>query len=213
MKQKIVISELFHAAWTALKAQLWILVGLLVGYTIIYLLLSIVPPTNALGIILTLIGIVFSLIFGLGYAKNLLQAYDGEEPQFSAYSQQFGKIITYFVTSILYSIIVAIGTVILIIPGIYLALRLQFCYLYIVDENAGIIDSLKKSWAATEGQVIPLFVLALAFIGLMIVGIIALGIGIFIATPLIGLMLVGAFRRLNAPETIEEVKEEVIIEN
>ena len=56
---------------------------------------------------------------------------DGEEPQFSAYGQQSRKIFTYLIASIIMGIAVAIGIFLLIVPGIYLAIRLQFYSAYI----------------------------------------------------------------------------------
>ena len=90
---------------------------------------------------------------------------DGEEPQFSAYGQQSRKIFTYLIASIIMGIAVAIGIFLLIVPGIYLAIRLQFYSAYIVEEDCGIIESLQKSWDLTKGQGMPLFLLLLAMIG------------------------------------------------
>lgn len=218
MKQQIVLSEAFKAAWKSLKEQIWIIVGLLVGYVIISLLLSIFTPTTEIGIpkgftgwIMTLISYLFSTLFGLGYIKNLLQALDGEEPQFSAYGQQSRKVITAIITSLLYSFLLIIGFALLILPGIYVGIRLQYALFFIVEEDAGIFESLKKSWALTHGQVMPLFVLLLAYIGIIIVGTIALGIGIFIAIPLIGLVAGYIFRKLNAPATTDISQEATLI--
>ena len=49
-------------------------------------------------------------------------------------------------------IIVVFGICLFIIPGIYLALRLQFFTAFIVEEDTGIIESLKRSWEITRGQ-------------------------------------------------------------
>lgn len=91
------------------------------------------------------------------------------------------------------------GFLIFIIPGIYLALRLQFFQAFIIEENAGIIESLHKSWEITKGQALPLFILALVMIGILILGCILFGIGIFVAVPLIYMMYGYVFRKLNTP--------------
>ena len=130
-------------------------------------------------IVINLISCIISCIFALGYMKNIFQALDGEEPQFSAYGQQARKIITYFVANLFMGIIVVFGICLFIIPGIYLALRLQFFTAFIVEEDTGIIESLKRSWEITRGQGMPLFMLMLAMIGIFILGLILLGIGIF----------------------------------
>lgn len=142
--------------------------------------------------------------FLLRIYENIFQALDGEEPQFSAYGQQTKNIITYFLASLITGFVVLAGFLFFIIPGIYLALRLQFFQAFIIEENAGIIESLHKSWEITRGQVLPLFMLALVMIGIMILGCILFGIGIFVAVPLIYMMYGYVFRKLNTPLQILE---------
>ena len=211
MKQTIVISEILKTSWQSLKSQLWILVGLLIGYMIISFTLSAFagptsPTSFSIGriIVVYLLSMIIGLIFSLGYLKNLFQTLDGIEPQFSAYGQQARKILTYFVASILVSIVVSIGFMLLIIPGVYLALRLQFFAAFIVEEDAGIIDSIQRSWKITEGQVLPLFVLLLTMIGLIILGAILLLVGVFVTAPLVYMMYCTSFRKLNTSLLIIE---------
>ena len=90
------------------------------------------------------------------------------------------------------------------IPRIFFALRLQFFQAFIIEENAGIIESLHKSWEITKGQALPLFILALVMIGILILGCILFGIGIFVAVPLIYMMYGYVFRKLNTPLQILE---------
>lgn len=201
MEHKFTISEVFSTSWKSLKEQIWVLVGLCIGYMILSMMLSmfVMPAQGSVvgSIIVNILLWIFSGIFFLGYLKNIFQALDGEEPQFSAYGQQARKIVTYLLTSLLLSIIVMIGTVFLIIPGIYLALRLQYCLPCIVEENTGVIDSLKKSWNITQGHVLKLLLLALTMIGISLIGLILFGIGIFVAVPLIYTMYCYSFRKLN----------------
>ena len=70
-----------------------------------------------------------------------------------------GKVIKILIASPLALLIVLGGLVLLIIPGIYWGIRLaQFQY-FIIDKDAGIIESLKMSWAATDGYSLQLFCL------------------------------------------------------
>lgn len=210
MEPKFSISEVCSTSWQRTKTQIWVLAGLLIGMTIISFTLGVFAmpmQTSIVGRVVTnLVSYVISIIFSLGYMKNIFQALDGEEPQFSAYGQQARKTITYFVASLFMGIIVTFGLCLFIIPGIYLALRLQFYAALIVEDDAGIIESLKRSWEITNGQGMSLFMLMLAMIGICILGLILLGIGIFIAIPLIYMMYCYVFRKLNAPlQIIEEL--------
>ena len=130
MEPKFMISEVFGTSWKYTKSQIWVLVGLFIGYFILSSIISLfgMPAQGSMvgKIIVNLISAVISSAFMLGYIKNLFQTMDGEEPQFSAYGQQSRKIFTYLIASIIMGIAVAIGIFLLIVPGIYLAIRLQF---------------------------------------------------------------------------------------
>ena len=89
-------------------------------------------------------------------------------------------------------------------PRYLSGIALQFFQAFIIEENAGIIESLHKSWEITKGQALPLFILALVMIGILILGCILFGIGIFVAVPLIYMMYGYVFRKLNTPLQILE---------
>ena len=113
MEPKFIISEVFSTAWKGTKSQLWILAGLLIGYCILsFTLTAFAMPmqSSMIGkIIVNVISALFSIIFSLGYMKNIFQALDGEEPQFSAYGQQTKNIITYFLASLITGFVVLAG--------------------------------------------------------------------------------------------------------
>ncbi len=201
MKPKFVISETFSVAWKRVKKQLWVLAGLLIGYSILsFALRAFAIPmqdSTAGTIIISVVIILLSVIFSLGYMRNIFQTLDDEEPRFSAYGEQAKNVVIYFLASLIIGLIVFIGCLLFIIPGIYLAIRLQFVLASIVEENTGIIDSLRRSWEITKGQTLPLFFLALTMIGIILLGFILLGVGIFVAVPLVYTMYGYVFRKLN----------------
>ena len=211
MEPKFMISEVFGTSWKHTKSQIWVLVGLFIGFSILSMIVTLfgMPAQGSIvgRVIVQIVSLLISCIFMLGYVKNIFQALDGEEPQFSAYGQQSRKIITYLIANILFSIAVCIGMVLLIIPGIYLYLRLQFFTAFIVEEDCGIIESLQKSWNMTQGQTLPLFLLLLTIIGTAIVGCILFFVGFFVAVPLIYMMQCYTFRKLNTISTEEEAQQ------
>lgn len=211
MEPKFMISEVFGTSWKHTKSQIWVLIGLFIGFSILSMIVTLfgMPAQGSIvgRVIVQIVSLLISCIFMLGYVKNIFQALDGEEPQFSAYGQQSRKIITYLIANILFSIAVCIGMVLLIIPGIYLYLRLQFFTAFIVEEDCGIIESLQKSWNMTQGQTLPLFLLLLTMIGTAIVGCILFFVGFFVAVPLIYMMQCYTFRKLNTISTEEEVQQ------
>ncbi|MDH6535665.1 hypothetical protein D0T51_11105 [Parabacteroides sp. 52] len=214
MKPAFTIQEVLQTSWKSFKEQIWILVGLFIGFSILSGVISFfASPASTLSIIVVnIISLVISNIFLLGYYKNIFQALDHIEPQFSAYGQQAHKFFTAFIATLLFSILVLCGFVLLVIPGIYLSVRLQFFLCFIVEEDAGIIDSLKRSWEITKGQFLPLFLLLLAEIAIGLIGVLLLFVGVFVAGPFIYMIQCYTFRKLNNPvaaytEEMESVTE------
>ncbi|MDR0394024.1 MAG: hypothetical protein LBH77_02585 [Tannerella sp.] len=205
MEEKLVYSDIFGKAWKGLISQFWLLVGLIIGFTIVYSLLYIFA-LPAKGESMTISGIIVSVLcwlllclFQMGYLKNCFQTLDGEEPQFSSYGQVTRKLPAYLVASIIFMLVVAAGTALLIVPGIYLSLRFQFFFASMVDENTGIIESFKRSWEITKGHTLTLFIVLLMIFLINLIGLLALIVGIFAAIPLTILMYGDIFRRLTAP--------------
>jgi uncharacterized membrane protein len=62
------------------------------------------------------------------------------------------RVIKFIGCAILEWLIVSVGLLLLIVPGIYLATKLQFSLLYIVDTDCGILEALKKSYRITTGN-------------------------------------------------------------
>lgn len=249
MESNFTISNVLRDSWKAFSSQMWILMGLIIGYTILTLILNVV--STALSsvfsqLIYAIVSMILTLVFELGYLKNLFQALDGDEPRFSAYGREARKIFTFFVSALLRGflifivaaimllpyfyllcdfsfigdifrdfvtdpfsapvipegkwpllILMALGALCMLIPAIYVGIRLMFYQAFIVDDDAFIIESLKRSLEITKGHTLSLFLLALISAGIVIVGFMVFVIGVFAAMPLVALMYCSAFRRLN----------------
>ena len=205
------ISDVFQNSWKFVKSQIWVLAGLFIGFCLLSCVINLCTlplQGSTIGLVIaSLIVFLVTVVFYVGYIKNMFQIMDGEEPQFSAYLQNIPKIINMCLASILYEIVVGIGLMFLIIPGIYLRIRLLFYKQFIVDENAGIVDSLKKSWQLTQGKAMSVFLLIIVEILIAIVGLILFGIGFFIAFPVITMMDCYVYRILNRPAIEQKVIE------
>ena len=204
MVRKFILSDVLRIAWKGYISQIWLLTGLMIGFVTVSLALDVFIPSplhgtvSVTGIVLALLSLVLFLLFSLGYTKNMFQTLDGEEPQFSAYGQVSRKIFTGLFAGLIFTVVVIVGLALLILPGYYLAIRLQFFLASIIEEDTGIITSLKRSWEVTKGQEMSLFLLLLVEKGIVLIGLAFFVIGIFMAAPLIGLMNCYVFRKLTA---------------
>ncbi len=153
---------------------------------------------TALSIVVSLAFSALSVFLEIGLIKIVLKLVDGMKAEFAelwAYPKYFVNLLA---SSILFFIIVGVGFILLIVPGIYLALRLQFYSYYVVDKNAGITDSLKMSWEKTRGKVFDLFLFALLLIALNILGALALLVGLLVTIPVSFVAVTLLYRKLSA---------------
>lgn len=58
--------------------------------------------------------------------------------------------------------IVSVGWMLLLLPGLFLMLRLYFVAPALIVENTGVLDALAVSWRRTAGQEVPLLLATLA---------------------------------------------------
>lgn len=138
--------------------------------------------------------IFFSSLW-LGYTKYSLKVYDDSQASLKDLFPSFAQVIRFVITGWLYGIIIVLGLLLLLLPGIYWAIRFSFFRCAILDENAGIIQSLKSSWHLTRGHSLQLLGLwILVSILYAISGIIPFS-GI-ITLPLILMIYVCTYRKL-----------------
>jgi hypothetical protein len=137
---------------------------------------------------------VLDLFLGLGMARIGLNFVSGKPVEIGMLFGEGRKLWTCIGASILYGLMVAVGLVLLIVPGIYLALRFGQYQNAIVDKDLGVIDSLKYSSRITEGNKMNLLGLGVICFLIVIAGVLALLVGLFLALPVVYLASFVAFR-------------------
>ena len=89
-----------------------------------------------------------------------------------------------------------IPILIIIIPLVYISLRLQFYDYFLVDGESNIVEAVKKSMAITKGYVMELFLLGAVMSIIVLVSIIPLGAGLFISIPLATMVNTYVYQKL-----------------
>ena len=87
--------------------------------------------------------------------------------------------------AILMGIIVGFGFILLIVPGIILGLGLSMTFYCVVDRNEGPIEAMKTSWEITKGFRADIFLFWLLSLFLVLGGLLAFCVGVFVAIPVI----------------------------
>lgn len=81
--------------------------------------------------------------------------------------------------------------------GAYMATRLSYSPFAILEMNHGPMKSIKHSWDITEGSSLKIFVLGLASVFMLSLGLIGFLIGVFVAYPIIYFAFVDSYKQLN----------------
>ena len=145
-------------------------------------------------LVTNLVSTLLSVFLMLGFVRIGLNIVSGKPFSVGMLFGQGGKVVRGFFAQILYGLMVVLGLLLLIFPGIYLALRYSQYLNAIVDKDMGIMDAFGYSARLTENNKLNIFVIFLFSIGILIAGCIALIVGLLFAYPMIGVMWIVAYR-------------------
>lgn len=199
------ISDCYGHAWRQMWRYFWRLIVIGIVYFVLTAVLSgvlggitgsmsasspngnpNVVVTGFVGLLSTLLSVFVSIPLSYGVAYVFVRAARDEPPQvsdlFEAFRSAYWPSIA---NAILLGIIVGLGYILFIIPGIILSIRLSFASFLVVDEHFGPWEAITESWRRTRGYSWTIIGMALLAIGISIVGLILLVIGIIPASLLI----------------------------
>lgn len=200
--RKFDVGDAIRFGWETTKANL----NLVVVLTLVAALATGVPSAIAEGFdpgspvlaaLFRLIGVIVSLVVSIGAIRISLRLHDGGSATVRDLFAVDGPLFwRYFLASILYSLIVTVGLVLLIIPGVILSVRYVFYGYALVDRNARPLEALAQSAAASRGAWGSISLFGLAVILLNILGALLLGIGLLVTAPVSALASAWVYRRL-----------------
>lgn len=131
-----------------------------------------------------LIYTIVNAIISVGLIRMVLQIIKGvcDELSFDAFNTKLSTYVKYIVVQFLVNLIIVIGTLLCIVPGIFFSIRLNFAtYCLLDDPERGIIESIKMSWNMTRGNFWRIFGFHIVAIGIGILGLLCCCVGIFAA--------------------------------
>jgi uncharacterized membrane protein len=104
--------------------------------------------------------------------------------------------------SVVTSILITLGILLLVLPGIYLALAYGFTYMYIVDRQLDFWPAMEASRKTITAHFWQYLVLALLFLVICLLGAIPFGLGLLVAMPLCMAAQYCVYRDLTAGEAV-----------
>jgi uncharacterized membrane protein len=198
----------FREAWAAT----WANFGLLLGAGIVSTLLFVVSALTVVGLFL------IAPVLAWGGIRLVLNALDGRASfgdLWSGFSDYGRALVTMLVLFILQSLIGALGQslstigqaaempMLAMVGGVVNLLwtflvtaRLVFAWFYAVDQGMGPVESLQASWDATSLQKANCAALIVMAIAIVMVGLLALIVGVIPAVMITYLMQVSAYRQM-----------------
>ena len=154
-------------------------------------------------LILSMIGLVVSFVVGAliqaAFVRGALHELNGNKPDFGAFFQ-FGNIAQVLVASLVVGVLSSIGYLLCIIPGVIVMFLTWYTLTFVLDQNQDAMTAIKSSFNLTSQNVGPLLLLALACVGLTIVGALLCLIGLLVTGPVTLIAATYAYRFLvNGP--------------
>jgi uncharacterized membrane protein len=226
--KKFSVNDIVSESWRAVKKNVWILAAVVLCYYLVVFVVSTLfsgsiglaamagsrggLPNVAVLVpysLMMLTIFVISAVFYTGYYKMALMAADGEEVSLAAFAVSARKILNTLLASLLCLVLLIVGTLLCIIPGMIVAVRLQFFYFFIVDKDCGAVEALKKSWEATKGETLTMLLFLIVFYLLILLGVICCGVGVLVTMPMVMIGYALLYRKLTgsgAPDEAVQVE-------
>lgn len=204
MGKKFTMQEVFGFGWNAMKSNFLIFLVLIISSFLVsvahnklsesvkYFPLTALVVFVAFFVLQTLVSMIFT--------KVTLQLSNKEAAISGDFFSFLNSFIDFVFASFLYWLIVAGGLILLVIPGIFWAIKFgQFGYV-IVDKGANPIEALKESSRITEGVKWDLLGFYLLSFVITLLGILCLFVGLFVSIPVTSVAQACVYRRISGQQ-------------
>lgn len=211
MNTPMTVGSFISFGWETFKKRPWFLIGVFVVTTVLVPALEyLTVPLRSGGLgafLVPVINSAVSIFVSMGITAFLLKAHDSVETVTINELWHPQKFWSYLGTTVLLGVIVTIGFILFIIPGFMAITAFMFAPYFVIDKGLGPIEALKASARITKGNRLRV----LAFIGattlVVLLGGVALIVGILVAIPVTSLATVYAYRRLSAAADANETRQ------
>ena len=145
-----------------------------------------------------LVSFAIGIFVHIAQVNVSLKFCSGETADFPDLIAKYQKFLDVLLGTILYGLLVTAGFILLIIPGIYWAVRYQFFAYLIIDQDMGPVDAIKRSGQLTRGVWWHVFGLGWTLFGIYLLGLLACCVGLLFAVPVMAVTTAYVYRTLLA---------------
>jgi len=195
--------EAIRFGWNTVKSNIGLFIGIGILSTIFSfspdLIQRLVPETAILlRLLAVLSGVILPIIIMIGLINISIKFNDNIKVEFSDLFSKYYLFFKVVAASIISGILVLLGFIFFIVPGIILIIKFQFVTFLIIDQEMGPIEALRKSYAITKGVKWELYLFAQLLFLINILGLLAFVVGILVTYPLTFVARAFVYRRLLA---------------
>lgn len=137
--------------------------------------------------------------YGVAFAS--LKSARGVRPQVKDVFVPLQNYLNVVVAFLLVEVIVGIGFLLLIVPGIIFACKLAFVPYLVVERKLDPAEAIRESWRMTKGHAVDIFLIGLLAIPIFIAGGLIIGVGAIVAVIWIRLALASMYYSVSAGQT------------
>ena len=132
----------------------------------IYIIRYVLRINELMGSLMIIFFLVLSLLILMGYSKAGIDIHDGNSVSLKDLFMHYKKLPDFLIGLLFYLVLIAISSIFLIIPGIFIAVRFSFGLFFVLQGDGPALDSLKKSWNVTSGHFFNLLIFYLLLFAL-----------------------------------------------
>jgi uncharacterized membrane protein len=148
------------------------------------------------GIVIQVAANLFQLLLAMGLVRAALAVCEGRAPDVNLLFQTPGYV-SYVLATLLFAVIVGLGLIAFIIPGIIFGVMFHlYGFAVVQNPDLGPVDALRRSADLTRGHRWQLFGLGLLLFALNIVGVLACVIGVVVTYGISAISLAYAYKAL-----------------
>jgi hypothetical protein len=143
-----------------------------------------------------LIALVVIAFLQAGHLRMILDAARGRQPTFGELFSGGDRFVPMLGTFFITALAVWFGFLLLIVPGVILALGLGMSSYFVVDQGLSPVDAMKASWQATTGHKMKLFLFGIVGFFIVLGSEIACCLPVLAAIPVLGLAAAIVYLRI-----------------
>jgi len=196
----VAIKESFSYGWEAFVRNLFFFLSFFAIFLFPMLLLEVYSrgwnEGSLLYSVAMLAGSLLRIVSAMALLSLCLHIFDHGRASVDAFKHMLRRFVPYFIVTTLYGMMLGLGLMLLVVPGLYLGVIFQFAPFIVLDKSTGPIQALKESISLTEGIRWELFLFDVLVVLANLGGSLLFGLGVLITVPVTFLAITYVYRSL-----------------